>query len=252
MDEVLVSLTHYNRPANIPRIINAFRRQTAKVHVALVECSDYGMLPKEVLDMADSVWTLRSTAGPLACLIPGLMMPEYKYAYLACDDEEPGCRVVQYMLETARQLRDDFACLAQSGKILVERKVVGSQRVAMGMLPVQVDYTHGSCFIQTKFILSALKFRNTMLEDHGVAMPRFEYHMLLNFGIQLAMRSILLTGASYLTPAPKIDEWLCASRSLQAAHALSGRDDARKQRDQFLEMAFMSGWRSTIPREVAT
>lgn len=186
-DGVLIILTNYSRPTNMPAVIRAWREQSVPCKIVVVdnapytkvtladgpfgdpiECEEY---PKSCTDGADDVWRWTHNSGCPCWLAPALMLYGHKYVLRADDDFLPGRRAVENLLECAGSLSDKFSTLGQVGRKLsfvLFKDYYGYDRrnVPRNMWPVKVDLTCRVSFMLAPVVGGAIALRNLLIAEH--------------------------------------------------------------------------------------
>lgn len=175
-DKVLIVLTNYSRPENMPKIIKAWRDQSIsgnKIIVAdnrdiqlvdRIKYTNYLCCPNEV----DDVWHWTENSGCPCHFYPALSQTRYKYTIFADDDLIPGKNAVQNLLNHAHILNDEFTTIGQVGRTFLLDKLEGSrysgrnQAARNEMYPVRTDITCRAHLVHTFNLPYVLSFRNEL------------------------------------------------------------------------------------------
>lgn len=246
-EQVLGVLINWKRPANIPRIIAAMRAQTVCLHISIMECalSPEFRLSDEVRAMADSVFTMNFNSGPVARFIPPLLMPQFKYTYFGVDDHEPGPRHVEWLLQTAVRLDDQFATIGQDGRLIRDGQIVKQKGRMHGVHPTPTDVVTSSELCLTRWLPHVMLWRAEFLATIGRDCSTFEDDLFLCFGAQNAASNAHNRPVpSYLTPQPPTGDESWRVRKLAAPNALCGRPGHDDMRNHFIHCAQQFGWSS--------
>lgn len=186
MKKVLVVLTNYSRPQNMPQVIDSWWRQSHKpARVVVVDNSPLdrhhnaageGILrqeqyPKEQLvgfsRGTSDVWRWTENSGCCCHLAPALMLHGHDYTLFADDDFLPGTRALENLVEVAGSLGDRFSTLGQIGrrlKAVPEGYSYDRRNVPRKGDPERVDIVCRSSMIKADRAIAALLFRDFILE----------------------------------------------------------------------------------------
>lgn len=244
MSSVLGCLINWRRPANVHRVLEAMRGQSAKLSkIVLVECSpnsEYSASP-QARALADTVISIDENAGPICRLLPPLLFPEFHYTYFGVDDWLPGPRHVEWMLQTAAALHDRFATIGQDGRYIQNSAIVHRKGRCDPLQPKPIDVITTSELMLTRCAAHVMRWRENFLNSVGRLCSRLEDDLFVCFGAQHFMQR-----PSYLTTqAPSgLESW--RSVGLPAPHALCGREDHHQVRDYFVAQAEKFGWKSFV------
>lgn len=120
--EVLVLLTNYSRPQNMPEVIRAWRSQTVPVRIVVADNSpsEEGVrhfYPSDELRQADDVWRVTENLGCPCWIPPAVALGHrHKYVVRADDDFLPGRQAVEWLLWSAATVGDSFSTIGQIGR----------------------------------------------------------------------------------------------------------------------------------------
>jgi hypothetical protein len=265
-DRVLVILTNYSRPQNMPRVIQAWRDQTVKCKIVVADNSPPEMYqetyPKYLLsgdgyDAPDDVWRWTENSGCPCWLGPAAMLShKYEYIIRADDDFLPGKRAVEHLLRTASICNYDFSTIGQIGRIFDER---GYNR---GNVPqrsldeyemrryelrrhqmIQVDLTCRVSMMKAENVLHVLDFRQRLVntgEPDAARLVDIHDDFLACMGIQLAMDD-----PSYIISTTDDPETQLAKTEIpNGAESVYKRPGHYEERSRMVELSRMVGWRS--------
>lgn len=247
---VLVVLTNWRRPCNLPQIISAFRGQTVPVSIVVVDNSPgtgEEVYPNPLFAGADDVWRFRTNLGCPCHFAPAQSIYDCKYVVFCDDDLVPGNRAIEYLLQCAASVQDRFATIGQVGRQFrfrrrrthyIAKNVV---RLRSGMMPC--DTTCRAHLVRTDLMHHVAAFRAKLIAQFGVSEvdPLVGMHddMMLSLGIQLG------TGFStYLTPYEKEPELRLKKSELDDSNAASARPQHRSERNRMIDLAIKVGWKS--------
>jgi len=266
---VLAVLTNYARPQNLPQIVRALRRQTHPVKIVIVDNSPAKTASEDgdqhdltrIRKSVDDIWRFEQNAGPPCRFAPAFMQHDCSHILFLDDDMLPGFHAVEHLVNTATQLKNEFATLGEFG-----RRFHGGNRsymqgfhgrgewryvcrnVKRGHEPTPVDMTCCAHFVRADMMQHVLSFKWDMIHKHGCDEDLDgdrrgwwrEDDMLLSLGIQQG------TGLkSYLTPMPRRRVRMSLrQRMLAAPHAHSSRPHHLQDRTRFIHLALQSGWQS--------
>src|SRR5690349_15775309 len=116
--DVLIVLTNWMRPSNIPQIVRAFRGQSVSSRMVLVDNSppESSQLGNDVLLQFDDVWRLQQNHGPPCRFAPALLQHDSRYILFYDDDCLPSPRAVENLLDVADRLGNNFSTIGQVGR----------------------------------------------------------------------------------------------------------------------------------------
>jgi hypothetical protein len=246
-DSVLSVLINWKRPANCLRVLRAIREQSVASYIALVECSPDTEFaaPPEARQLADIVFTVNQNLGPCSRFIPPLALQEYRYTFFAVDDHVPGPRHLEWLLQCAKQLDNNFATIGQDGR-RTSGDTISRRRVRMQPgIPTPCDFITSSELCMTAWLPFVANFRADLTKEYGSDISQFEDDLFLCFGIQCHIKMRWGVAAPcYLTPDPLSIEQSWRASRLHAPHALCGRENHHEIRDLFVRRAMEFGWSS--------
>lgn len=250
-EEILCVITNWRRPHTILKIVEALRVQTVPVRIAIVECSPgtHFALPADVLALADVAFTIDHAIGPLARLMPLLMLPEHEYTYYAPDDMIPGPLALEWMRNTAVSLRGEFAAVGQQGRVVVDGHP--SPPIKMEAVKhVPVDYIVGGELFKTKWAKRLLSVRDNLIDTFGKAAELYEHDVFVGLGLQMILRQIMETPCPCVLTSQPPNELYFARRhhGRSCGHALSQRGDNLVRKCRAIEQFTEIGWESAVTR----
>jgi glycosyltransferase involved in cell wall biosynthesis len=252
-DGVLLVLTNYMRPQNLPKCIRAWKGQTVQPQtVVVVDNSPAPGLnpveeyPSALLEGADDIWRFRQNLGPSCRFAPALLLTGYTYILFADDDLLPGPKALAYLLETARSLKNRFSTLGARGRVFeLSRNSDSVHRPAIvtreRYTPSHCDLTIRAHLVLAEYLPQILSYRQALIRSYGAeAETLAELHddFVLCMGIQRASRL-----PSYVTPEePESKQKLIMHNVDRALHALHNRSGFAAERSRMIEMALRVGW----------
>lgn len=262
MAEVLAVILNWRRPEGCEAVVKALRGQSIPLHIAIVECATdmKCRLPYRVLDKADTVFTVSRNLGPASRFIAPLALPEFPWTLFAVDDHLPGRRHVEHLLCCAESLHPDCATIGSDGRIIrggeILRRNASSLRRRAPHIPrdkpLPVDFITSSELCRTRLVQHALRFRDTLIDDHGDKISLFEDDLILCFGAQLAVRARTSPDATcFIAPESDDPETCWKVKKLPAPHALSARPDHDARRTEFIRLASETGFVPLAERMIA-
>jgi len=242
--DILVILTNWCREENLPRIIEAFRSQTVKVRMVLIDNSPRGMDQPPGIEM----WRVPRNLGPPCRFVPALAEIEASHILFYDDDLLPGPRAVEWLVECSNSLGGKYATIGQIGRRFVSRRngrIIRYRRLNVPRFQWgfcnPVDMTCRAHFVQRKHLHHLVAFRELILAKFPEAEEAVGIHddMLLCLGIQKA------TGyPSYLT-AYRGREWDLRCAELPDAGSLNQtRATHMQERHNICHWARSVGWQS--------
>lgn len=261
---VLVVLTNWKRPQNIPACIRAWRKQSVAPDKIIVvdnspmssENQDRGYerypYPPAYADMPDNVWRIGENLGPPCRFAPALMLYQYEYTVFADDDLLPGSQAIEACLDAARVLEDEFATIGQDARIFNMVGVDGARyeyqygNARRDTIPAPVDLTVRCHFFRTQNLLRAMFFRTKLLHSKAEGIDRLvgiHDDMLLCLGMQHNNPY-----PSYILPTSTLERQLIKENLPQNGdEACWHRPNHKEERQQFLDAAVTCGWRRRTP-----
>ena len=226
----------WRRPGNIARIVAALRRQSVPVVVTVVDAADAEhRLPAEVAAGADRVFRLPANLGPYNRYALTFAY-DCEFTYFTDDDCQPGERLVEHFLETARGPAA-WSVLGQVGRRLQPDGSYAAIGVPRGDAPTAVDVVVKAYFVRTADLVEVDRFRREL----GLGLPLREDDLLLATALQRATGRPCL-----LTPASGDPETSITREHLPEDGALSGSADHVRLREAFLDRARAAGWASLL------
>ncbi len=266
---VLVILTNWKRPQNMPVVIDAWREQSlAPAAVVVVDNSPAATVVHEYLgelegpwmregypnvrfEGVDDVWRMKTNIGPLCRLWPALAMaPQYDYALFADDDFLPGREGLLAAVQAAKFVNDKFATIGQEGRTFLtpqENRQLNSPgwcykfgntpRLADG--PQIVDCTVRCHLVLATHLPRVLRFREKLpaelCESHD--------DLTMCLGLQVDPGY-----PSYILPASSLERQLIKENlpGCNGPESCWKRPDHLTQRSQFINLAYGAGWRSFV------
>lgn len=247
-DSVLGVVINWKRPGNLPAILQAMREQTVKMHVVILECGigPEFKLPASTLAMADTVISISTNTGPIARFLAPLAFPQFKYTYFGVDDYIPGPKHVEWMLNTAKRLNDEFATIGMDGRLIRDGRLLGGKGRMHDVHPTPIDVVTSSELALTRWLPHVAQYRAELLTGIGNDVSIFEDDLFLCMGAQMiASKEFGRPIPSYLTPAPPTGDETWRARKLSAPHALCGRPDHHDVRNHFIyRYQQQHGWNS--------
>ena len=237
---VEVVVDHWRRPANVTRLLRAFRAQTVPCRVTLVNCSPGGEFPDEWRGLADRVLVIPDQGSQTRFTPVGLF--DCEYTYWQDNDMEPGRRCIEHFLEFARRA-GDFSVLGQLGRKWPERGSYEAVEIPREAGPVAVDFIVRAYFLRTRNLHWMEAFR----WHAGYRMPIQDCDLLVSMALQFH------TGwPCLLTPQNDDAETLVNREELPAPHAVCG-DWQRHidRRTEFVRRGIAAGWTPVCEAESA-
>lgn len=245
-DRVLVVLTNYRRPANIPLCIQAWRNQSLPpASIILVDNSSLKVEERYPnFQGVDDVFRSHCNLGPLCRLWPALAIsPKYKYILFCDDDYLPGKEGLQATVEAAKQLNDKFATVGQEGRIFTQSSE-GTFSYKFGNAPRSDKPSIVDCTVRTHLVLAAYLPRAISLREKLPAQLCHDHDDLtLCLGLQLNPG-----WPSYVVPASTLERQLIKENldGVNGPEACWKRPEHLAQRSQFVNLAYGAGWRSFV------
>lgn len=277
MSTILVILTNYSRPQNMPRVIQAWREQTVKCKIVVADNSSATsdtpytvngdsdgirfVMPYPRRELygtdVDDVWRWTENSGCPCWLGPAAMLShKYDYIIRADDDFLPGKRAVEHLLRTASICNYDFSTIGQIGRIFDER---GYNR---GNVPqrrldeyemrryelrrhqmIQVDLTCRVSMMKAENVLYVLDFRQRLVntgEPDAARLVDIHDDFLACMGIQLVMEY-----PSYIISTTDDPETQLVKTEIpNGEESVYKRPGHYAERNRMVELSRMVGWRS--------
>lgn len=276
MSRVLVLLTNYKRPANLPLCIKAWREQSlAPASVVVVDNSPFTVrgvvaeignphtefYPRDEMsgyypdkyDGPDDVWRIKTNLGPLCRLWPALALaPRYEYVLFADDDFLPGREGLLTAVQAAKSVNDKFATIGQEGRTFdVSPPPVNSAdwtkplawSYRFGNTPRNADIpTIVDCTVRCHLVLAATLPRILRLREKLPAQLCEDHDdLLLCLSLQTDPGF-----PSYVMTASTLERQLIKENlpGCNGPEACWKRPDHLVQRSRFINLAYQAGWRS--------
>lgn len=257
---VLVVITNFARPQNMPSVIRAWREQSvAPVKIVVVDNSpDNNVYRDYKLNdiMPNDIWRWTENCGCPCRFAPALMLYGHKYVLFADDDFLPGKRAIEWLLTTAKSVNNEFATIGQVGRRLMELPSDGPRAYSYDRRNVQrstvtatkVDLTCRANLVQWNSVVDAIEFRNQMLNDLRVSPELGDLNKLVGVhddfllccGIQ-ARQSL----PSYTIPQGNDPETeLIKTEIPSGPEACYRRLGHYEERDAMCKLVTEAGWRS--------
>jgi hypothetical protein len=276
-NEIMVVLTNYKRPQNLPKIIDAFRQQTRKVdHLVVVDNSpkkapveeqvmggthpdaqvkwetrDYPeAYPNGLFNSVDDVWRFTTNLGCPCHYAPALCHFEYKYCLFYDDDVLPGRMAVDYILREAAILGDKFSTIGQRGRNFKLHNNPGHRYVYGDVpqpkdSPVKCNLNISGHLVRTDLLYYILRFRTELIKafgDEAKKLCGIHDDMLTCLGLQLYTYF-----PSYITSIGTDWETKLMKESLSQANSdgsppIHRRPEHLAERNRFVDMAIQLGW----------
>ena len=229
---VEVVIDHWRRPANVPRLLAAFRAQSVPCRLTLVHCAPDAEVPAEWRRLADRVLVLPDQGSSTRFAPAGIF--DCEFTYWQDNDMLPGQRCLEHFLEWAGRV-EKFAVLGQMGRRWPVSGTYWADEVRRGAVAMPVDFVVRAYFVRTRDLHWMEAFRWRM----GAGLPLFEDDLLLCMALRFYTEKPCL-----LTPWDEDAETLANREELPAPHALSadwGRHLDR--RTEFVRRGIAAGWR---------
>lgn len=251
--DVLIVLTCYSRPQNMPSVIKAWREQTVQCRIVVADNSppyqhdEQGPYPANGLCLADDVWRWTENSGCPCWLAPAVMLYGHRYVLRADDDFLPGRRAVEYLLDTARTLKDEFTTIGQIGRRAesgATAYVYHRGNVPRETYAVRTDLTCRVSFMRAEVPMMALAWRNLLLKEH----PSEETSRLVGVhdDFLLCCGGQKMTGwHSYLIPKTGDPETELVKEEIpNGPESVYKRPGHYVERDAMVALSVKAGWRS--------
>jgi hypothetical protein len=238
---VLVVLTNYSRPQNLPLCINAWRKQTAKpARIVVVDNRPYTAeerYPLHELAGADDVWRWRVNSSCSCKFAPALLCNDCEHVLFADDDLLPHPTALEHLVLAASRVDGKFAAIGQYGRRFKEeagkRYMYGNSLRTPGT-SARTDNVCRMQLVRCDQLPYALLLRRH-IPAHLVLMHE---DLLLNLGVQLFLRL-----PSYVLPLEQ-DAVAADLPGNTGAEALYRRPQHLAERNEFVDAAVAAGWRS--------
>ncbi len=259
MNEVLIILTSFSRPQNMPEVIRAWREQTVKCRIVVVDNAPLTQhtlgegewiekYPNDYSNGVDEVIRFTENRGCPCWMMPALM--EYKAKYiLRCDDDfVPGNMAVEMLLRFAEDLGDKFSTIGQVGRRFRDGKYHRGNVTRDDVDPVKVDLTCRVSFMKTETVAYVPLYRNLLLK-HVDQFPNVGQLVGVHDDFLLCMAAQYYTRQpSYIIPRTGVSESMeLVLRELDQGNAsVYKRGSHFQERDDWVRLATTSGWRSLV------
>lgn len=248
-DKVLVVLSNYKRPQNIPLCIKAWKGQSHPPSGLVVMDNSDSDTDWEVLG-ADSTWKVKPNLGPLCRIWPAIALaPQFDYVLFADDDLLPGREGLKAALDTAHHVSNKCATVGQEG-----RTFSSDGTEDMGRVNTTWSYKFGNtprygdrprvvdCTVRCHLVLAKYLHRTLLLRERVPAQLCQDHDdLLLCLGLQ-----VNLCLPSYVLPASTLERQLIKENlpGCNGPEACWKRPDHITQRNQFINIAQdKAGWR---------
>ena len=246
MSNVLVVLTNWSRPANLPVIIQAFKRQTVSVDIVCIDNSHVDAMGLGSVGV--ETWRVPRNLGPPCRFVPAAADVGHEFVLFFDDDMVPGPSAVDGLLKCAADCHGKFATIGQIGRRFGSRRrgsILRYRRLNSPRLPRHLcpcDMTCRAHFVRREAVVHALAFRELL-----IARKRADclVHVGIHDDILLCQGAQLATGwPSYLIPigAAEYDLNVC---ELDDSNALNHRRRSHVQeRHDLANWSVELGWKS--------
>lgn len=253
---VLVVLTNWRRPFNMPQVIKAWKEQSVPpASVVVVDNSPCGMdvsycPARELLSAAHNVWRIGpDNLGPPCRFAPAWSLGlDFDLVLFADDDLVPGRQALEFALLHAEVLGWEFSTLGQAGRWFNLKEPEG-RRYSFQAAPdpyipgkcVPCDLTCGVHLVRTDLMRDVLAFREELQhvcqgpEDR--ALLKIHDDFLLCQGIQWGIK-----WCSYILPNPPSPEQFLIKERLREDYALWKRPGHMKERNRMVDLCVKAGW----------
>lgn len=250
MKDLLLVLTNYSRPANMPQVIRAWREQTVKAdHLVVVDNSDRNNDGEHYPNAAwrmygvDDVWRMTRNLGCSCHLAPALMLSHrYRYTLFADDDLLPGPKAIETVLAKAKELKDDFATIGQVGRNFRLDQPSGKRYVYGNAPDGMCDVTCRCSLVRSEFLPTVLQFRQALVEMFGdeiADLTDIHDDLLTCLGIQGELRL-----PSYcFTPTDPNCRLIKTELGSNDDKSVYKRPQHLVERNKFVNMSLEVGWK---------
>lgn len=257
--KVLVILTNYKRPHNLPKCVTAWNCQSLSPYKLVVvdNGSIYDRLydnvgaehyPQKYLEGADDVWRMTENLGCPCHFAPALCLYDHDYVLFADDDLVPGEQCLEYITGLTEQVDNCFTSIGQHCRVFGSKP---GARYSGRMHPIRDDNhlikCDSSCrahLVRGDVMHHIVEFRNRLLRQHGSAAARLvcvHDDLLMNLGIQMG------TGwPSYVMPVCSAEQQLIHHNLDEGSVAQWRKPTHFVDRCTFVDLAAMVGWKSLI------
>lgn len=178
---ILVVITNYSRPQNLPDVIRAWREQTVPSKIVVVDNSPINSqtgregYPSGNFDQADDVWRMQTNFGCPCHFYPALAEYKFRYVMFADDDFIPGSKALAKLLVLADASGGRFATIGQfdAARNFLLSMQPGkrySGRSVPHCSPNSWVKAHITCrghLVRQDLLYHAIPFRNKLVEKFG-------------------------------------------------------------------------------------
>lgn len=264
--DVLVILTCYSRPHNMPHVIDAWNRQTVNCNVIAVDnrpkpdTVDRAQIDREgtghsledypdynLLGVSD-VWRWTDNCGCPCWLAPAAMLShKYKYIVRADDDFLPGTKAVEWMLRTASRVNDLFAAIGEAGRTLNDGKYKYGDSPRDSKIPLRVDNAVRGCMVLASSIPVILTWRNFLAGFEPKSAHLLDVHddLLTSTALQCEIGGER-GYPTYVTPISDDREHLLINTEMPSSGGVHQKPNWVAERQAFIDLAVRNGWRSLV------
>ena len=234
---VEVVVDHWRRPANVTRLLHAFRAQSVSCRLTLVNVAPEGEFLDEWRGLADRVVVIPNEGSQTRFTLSGLF--DCEYTYWQDNDMEPGRRCLEHFLKCAEQT-EHFSVLGQLGRRWPRTGSYDAGDILRGPAPVEVDFIVRGYFIRTRHLHWMEAFR----WQAGYRMPLQDCDLLLSMALQHH------TGMPCLLTPDNADVETRANRyELPAPHSVCGAwREHLDRRTAFVRRGITAGWEPLATR----
>lgn len=236
MDTIEVVITNWKRSCNYEKILESLRGQTIPCTITICDChpSEEYALSASVLSGADRIYRWGHNLGGYNRYAP-IGAYDHQYTFFMDDDILPGKKCLEFFLETALNLNNEFGVLGQYGRLITGgNKYVGGD-VARESKIKEVDFIVQAYFVKTSNLYSLLKFK----WEIGYFDDKLPHDDLL-LGSSLKYYHDL---RCYLLPLCSDPEKTFDRRSLNNDYAHCSLPDHYQLRQQFINRIIFYGWK---------
>lgn len=260
MSEVLIILTNFSRPQNMSRVIEAWREQTVKCKIVVVDNrpkhlkslmegyiqEEYPGLFAQGVYGVDDVWRWTENSGCPCWLAPATMLYGHKYVLRSDDDFLPGKRAVEHLLATAEKLNDEFSTIGQIGRVFDRSHYHLGNAHRLYTIPTRVDLTCRVSFMRSEVPISAILWRNMLLSEY----PSEETSKLVGIhdDFLICCGAQKVTGYSSYVIA-KMDDpetELIKEEIPNGPESCYKRPGHYQEREAMVQLCVKAGWRSLV------
>lgn len=236
--DVMVVLTNYKRPSNMPEVICGWKEQTVKPsYLVVVDNSPAGQ-HNYFSTLVDDVWRFTRNLRCSCRFAPALMIAEFPYVVFADDDIVPTVNAIELLLKEAELVGDKFTTIGPRGRNFKLDRLPG-RRYTYGNPPVgKVDMTCCCHLVKQDDLRHLLDFKSgitSIFGEEGRDLSTIHDDMTMCLGVQM------VTGhPSYLSGNRVIEKTL-DEKDTEALHRRPGH---LAERCRMVDMAVEWGWRS--------